>query len=854
MFDYLVNHALKNVWCAPDQDNQVIVKPARITPKNGVWNSYKFLWTTVDLPETVSRFHLYQIGQVHPLFLNLFSKPEQWVTFAEASAVGTTICDIYVSSGIQLPRTQTWYYVTKEKALLIAVKRNDKIKFDFNEDDVYLRVYDNAYFTSTRSQPLNDRVSVEGGVMNNTQNILDLQAKYESKIGLPGGVYCFINGYKQKDISLLNTKVNDVAEFVYDSSIIRVIDFQISGLMTFDSDIDSKGKYLLHYEGNNEDSIDYLDDIDLFIVDASTQKGVYVHKNASDTVRMLSHRDYAVPVAYINAYFDHFIHPVTGAFNLNNLYLRLHVRKSGYLRPLVNEHQRLGELYKLEEVDIRNAMLGVNSNVGVWRAPALEKSAYVSIMGKDRKDISNELVKNAYGYHAITKLVADTPLKVTAVGTLLRVDVPYLLMFDSTVFEYDAQGLLIDWHRHTTGDTYACRSPNAYYVEMIAGEGTEHIDDQYGLSVSPLNESVSYRYYTCPIEEGVVSNNWVDVTGTGIYSATPTQVNWLSDALTYTLVRSDRSFLVYRKQVTANTGVLSFSLTHEQLRSGVNTLRSMEVPMGELDIFMNGHSLIEGLDYIVAFPHVNIVNKTHLKNAATQAQDIVVRFTGFCNQLLKTTPKNEFGFIQHGRVSVNERYDIRDSKVMRIISGGRLQTREDLVFSENTSTYDFTSAQNGQPYLIRDLIVPLKNLVNENTYVFREKSLEVDRVISDYMTVRLPENAPSVVNPIAARYELYSPFFCRLIEGLVSGQIDDPVLVDHYNDNDVRRICAPYEYLLASDPIQIENQLNPDYVIIHPHYLNTETNLDLPRYRFLTKAVRLYGNGRISLATFVKLI
>ncbi len=420
------------------------------------------------MPEPVSRFHIYQLGQIHPLFLNLFLREEQWVTFAEASTAGTTVVDIYTTEGIQLPRSQTWYYLTREKALVMAVKRNDRIPFNFNTDDIYLRVYDNAYFASVRSDPLPDQVVVKGGVMRTMQDILDLQVEYQAKLGLPGGVYCFVNGYKVAAINLVTVHVEDVAEFVYDSSIIRVVDFKIDQLPTFDSDLDTKGKYLLHYAGPQGDVIDYLDDIDVFMVDIVTQKGVYVHKNAVDAVRMLTHRDYTVPVTYINAYFDQFVDPLTGTHNLANLYLRLHIRKSGYLRPLVFEHHRINELYKMPDADVRGAMLGIDSTVAVWRAPELEMSKYPLIMRSDCCDITNTMVKDAYGYNAIALLVANTPLKIDISDPSRRVPMPYLLKFDATVYEYDADGLLLDWYRHVSGSIYAAHSLDTRFVEVRA--------------------------------------------------------------------------------------------------------------------------------------------------------------------------------------------------------------------------------------------------------------------------------------------------------------------------------------------------------------------------------------------------
>lgn len=851
MFDYLIKHAMLNVWCTPDQDNQVIVKPARITPPAGVWNTYKWLWTSLDMPEPTSRFHLYQIGQVHPLLLNLFAQERRWITLAEACTVGTTIADVYVASGVQLPRFETWYYVTREKNLILAVKRNDKINFNFNTDDIYLRVYDNAYFNSVRSSPANDYVRVEGARANTMQQLLDLQVKYNAVKDLPGGTYCFVNGYKRPNISLLTMQIGDVGEFVYDSSITKVIDWQVKTLPTFDSELDVKGKYLLHYAGDDQHTIDFYDDVDLFMVDAVTQKGVYVHKNAADTVRMLSHRDYAVPVSYLHAYFPHFADPVTGTWNLDNLYLRMHVRKSGWNRALVPEHHRIHELYKMADADIRAAMLGIDSTVSVWRAPELELSKYPKIMGSKPNDIDNDMVKEAYGYHAVATLVANTPQKLDTNKTAI---LPYLLMFDATVYEYDGNGLLLNWYRHTSGPTYVARSANAVYIEALFGAGGNALDEQYDIRTCVLDASSSYRYYIQPYVGGVPGGTWQDVTGSNRYSANATQAVWLDDPSVVTLVRGDRKHLVKRLAVNAAQGVFSFKLTQWQTRGDEESEYPLEVPLGEMDVFLNGHSLIANLDFFQEDDTVFIVNKKYLINNGAGAQDVVVRHTGFCTSELKTQMSNEFGYLQQGRISVNQRFDIHDGKVLRIIAGGRLHLREELNFSEDELTYQFDDEDNGKPYLIRDLVVPMRNLVDETTYEYRAKSLAVDTEISDYLTIKVPQDQEEEVNPIPERYTLFSPFFSKLIWACQTDAIGGAQLWEHYTDNDVRAICAPYEYLLEVDPIQVENQLNPDYVIVHPLYHATEVNLDLARYRFLTKAVRIYGNGLISLSSFVKLV
>ena len=98
MLNVLVDHAIDNVWCTPEQDNQVILKLARLTPVGGVFNRYKLHWDYIPLPEKNINYHVFQIGQIHPLLLNLLEKREEWVSLAQACNGKNTILDIYTNT------------------------------------------------------------------------------------------------------------------------------------------------------------------------------------------------------------------------------------------------------------------------------------------------------------------------------------------------------------------------------------------------------------------------------------------------------------------------------------------------------------------------------------------------------------------------------------------------------------------------------------------------------------------------------------------------------------------------------------------------------------------------------------
>ena len=858
MFDYIKDHAIKNVWCTPDQDLQVIIEPARLTLPTGAFISFKVLNKKIDLPDFSSYWHVYQIGQLHPLIVGLFPIDNKWISFDQACNNQKTICDIYLNSGIQLPRFNTFYMYTNEKNLIVAVRKNNKIPFDFLNDKVFLRVYNNEYYNSNRSDALVDTIHVEGIKPTSTIEILNFQIKYNSYLSKPGLTYAFVNGYKVKDINLITLSIGDFAEFVYDSSINSTIDFKINDLKTFESILDNKIKYILHYLGT-DDTIQYQDDIDFFIIDKANtikEKGVYFHKNNKDSIRMLTHRDYSIVTAYVLGYVNTLQKTYTDldVINPNDLTIRLHIRKSGYLRPIIFEHNRIKELYKMSDDHIVNAMVGIDSLVTVWDAANLENSNYTKIMQSKYTEITNEMVQYGYGYNSVSRIIGDTPFKTRLESFRQVIDVPYGLQSSSTVYEYNENGLLIGYYPHYNGSKYASVNNNARLIEIISGVGSLFLDDVFGIDNVPVPLDSSYRVYMCYMVGGVPNNIWSDVTGTDSYFLQNNKIKWVDQNIDpYIRVRSNHTFLSYELNLQANIGLIKFDIDNIENREGITAERVMQVPMGELDIFLNGKSLIKGLDYNVNFPEVVIFNKEYLINPLTDFQNIHIRFTGFCDKDLNLTHVDDYGFIKHGFLSNNNKFDIRDDKVLRIVLDGQLKTRDDVLFSEEHSGVSILNVTNGRPYSIRDIVVPLKGLTKEDTYTLREKSMLVDMEVADYLTLKIPQPERPALSAIAGRYQVFSPFICKIIYDLNIGILNNPLILNNFSDNTVNEICKPYEYLLEFDPINSKNSVDSNFVAIHPHNLFTVIQLDFFNYRFIERVIKLYAKGLVTLSPFLNI-
>lgn len=857
MFNYLVDHAIKLTWCTPDQDKQVIIKPAKLTPINGVWNKFQLMGNTIYLPVQGKRFNIYQIGQIHPNLMGLFASLNAWENFSDICNRENLIADIYNDKGIQMPRFSTWYRLTSDKNLIVAVQEQPGIPFDFNNDNLYIRLYSNAYFSSIESDPLVDYIYTAGKVILNTNEILNIQNDIITYSAKPGKVYCFINGIGVENINLLNTVPGDAVEFVYDSSIFSVVDLPVSSLYNFNSELDHKGKYLIHFTNSdaNVSKIEYHDDIDFFLLKKETNnkfKSIYYHRNHTDSVRQVTHRDYSVPVQTIAT----FAQGQVGWTDPEQLTLRLHLRKSGYNRPLVNENNRIKELYKLPDAQIIQAMVGVNAVNPNWTASNLENSAYVEVMGSKLTDITLKKVEDAYGYNAISTLLGDTPRKTRLENSRQRIEVPYGLTANATMYEYDADGVLIDYHYSAHCYVYSTASDDARMVEMISGEGGVSLDDTYGLQSMLIDPAYNYRMYKCPIILGTPTNQWEDVTGTGDYSLTNNVLTWLTNpAEYYTLVRSNKKFLAYSILTTPLDGVIRFSLDQDMFRNGTTSTWVMQIPLGELDLFLNNKSLIKNVDYFINFPEIVIVNKKYLTaNPSSTNQRVTIRFTGFCDSDLKMNFAEDTGFIDHQLLSNNHQFNIRDDRVLRIVVDGKVKHRSDLLFKESNNIGSAWSPSNGSPYSIRDIVVPLNSNAETDTYTLRSLSKVIDTRVSNYLKSKLPDPQPTTPNVIPEKYQIFSPFCCKLIYDIIRGDLTDARINSFCPNDVVIDICKNYEYLLKYDPCMDENLPDLNFVELHPHNLNTVIGLTQFQYVFLNKAIALYLKDRVNLSGFVQII
>ena len=857
MFDAMRDYAVGSVWCSPDQDTQAILKAQKISKRIGERVSFTYMGRSFKLPSSGSYYHVYSIGQINPRFLGLIaSSPDWaiggWMKFSDAVNAKPIFCDIYTDSGVHLPLHKSYYQLTSDRALIFCVEAVGEVAADLREEQPYLRLYSNAFYQSSEGAGLSTNTRMVGMRILSAGDIVAVANTANQWRNLPGAVFCFINGFMREEASSLTLTIGDVVEIIHDTSVREVVDFDVSELYTFQSTLDACYKYLLHRpKGGSE--IDYLDDIDLYVVsgDGAGSKGAYLHRNSLKTHRMLTHRDYSVSVDHYGTVAGKIASVIPGS-DIRTFKIRMFIRDSGLKREMVQDALRTFELYRLSDERIVGAMTGVDASMPLWTADNLEQSAMAELFRVPYENIDIGLIQRAFGYNAISKRVGDMPLRGVPHGAYKFFILPAGLTGNSTIFEYDADGVLLGYQYNDYAYNYVSTHETCEMIEVVAGRGTLEPSVQYGTGPFTIPTDVSYRIYIDYLIDGQPSGEWRDVTKTSDYSYLDGVITWLTDESDFILmVRTDHSFLLYDLDITPIAGTVYFDLS--EVSGGVH--RTLPIPLGDLDIWLNGKSCIRDLDLIVDFPRVYVVNKDYLvQPAGSTAQKLTIRYTGFSDtdgDRFVSPVKEDKGFIVHEVLSDNNRYNLRDDKVLRITVKGRLKHRDQLIFSEEHDGVSVINEINGLPYSVKDVIVPLKSLTLDETYALRDRALVIDALVADYMTIKLPEPERNAVSAMYNRHRLVSPFFSHLINDIISGQFDLTSIQKELTDQDVLELCSAYEYLLAFDPINEKNKIDHRFVVTHPHQLDTMVTLEVYAYLFIKRVVKLYGRNLIDLANHV---
>lgn len=532
---------------------------------------------------------------------------------------------------------------------------------------------------------------------------------------------------------------------------------------------------------------------------------------------------------------------------------------------MVKEAHRIHELYKLTDSEIQQAFSGVHSTLPEWRADRLEASAYSRLMGcKDVEVLTEAEIEQGLGYNLYSQLYGKTPVTSLLVAGTRQVNLPPAGYGTCLILEYNAQGRLLNSHVKTSpGAIWLTQHPQCRWVDVYGGSLASLTAPmtQYNTHDGVMVSGEEYGHYFCTTLDQAPTYAWqmadpdVDIT------LSDTAWHWETlPELFYTANRRADRITFYSTSVYAVDHVLEFTVGSYEEIDGVVSFAPMTLPTAKLILWLNRHRLIEGIDYHVQWPRVVIVNKVYLDTTQTLNTVHVLAF-GLLGPSMERHVSQERGFVKNGKISVNGQYDIRDGKVYQVVLDGGVLTDSHVTIhpTENQVTVNLPLPDRDYalPYAIERLPIHLPFLTTQDSLSYREAAYDLDKRISAILTAKLPDSLPLTPLAIPERYNVISPFFCRILMDLRQGQLDISDITDHFAMASVpvsqlETRVAPYTYLLDYDPCRLG--IEEGYMMIHPHGLPVAMDVTEKEYVLLIRLNHLYLNNRVETHQTLRII
>lgn len=890
--DILVRHAKDNVWGEPGQDFNHNIHLQRLTPDGGVMTSFTYRFLKIYTPThgaTREWFHIYQVGQLPPVIFDMLPKLDQWTPITDIIVNQSLMIDIYLASGGVIPHQHAWIMKDRSRNLLVCVKRDRSVDFGVDAkvdeytgvmenkpiyldiDRAHIRFYSNYYMTSNRfrniskspEQPIK-LISTKITMQSDWHRFVEKVIAIKQLFGTSGFGVWYEDGFLiSEPLGFTNNMMGKRYTFIWDETFKSKVVFDIKGLPSFKSIKDYGARKYLLVTDNVYDVIDYHDDIDFYIVKkiGAGFKGVFVSRIQPSVIRMVSHNAYAIDAELVEYYIQ--THAFLG--NVNECSILLNIREGGMSHGLINQKNRVEELYRLTYPQIMNAYTETLSLVPEWHAAQLENSAYTQLISAPSEKITLDLAEEAYGYSAAVNAVIP-PLQTVSNGI---VNLPPGLCIphvetgngNRSIFCYNGDGVLLGYYNDGGLDDRSVINSNligvtdAEIFNMVA-------DDDCGtwVNVNVSSNRLDQYGFSCYVsteKNGSIAEDWEDITGTTTYytytpgtAKTKASIVWNWSLLTqsglYPAVKTNDKIAIHQTLATRADfdGCLNITATARQYWNNAYLVRTNSIPPAVVDVFVNGLTLIENVDYVMKWPQIVILNRWMAKN---DSNVILVRSYGCGNPETNDVFKpREVGFIKNGMASINGVYDVRNDKPVRMVYDNRLRRPSEMSFGENPSSVVLTD---GRPYAVLDYIVPIEPFTNARSNEGYIETTQIDERVSNYLTMYLPEQPAILPRVERYRWELYSPVLASLIWAMGKGYISDASTESNFTNVDADKWLAPYRWMFDFDPAFLK--FDENYFYISPHPFDQTVTVTQKQYELLRLINQLYLNGRVNFTNFI---
>lgn len=823
----LLAYATDHLWGNPEENNQYQVRTVRLSDYYGDVDNFSFMGKWRSLPKRDTFYYVFSVGGLDAGYWNFHTNLlkrnplDRWMNLAELCKRRGVQLDIYNTKGYQYSRNKAWVMMTYDKLTFIALEKYNTYPMPTGQE-MFFRCYTASSEVAKNEQTANAASNpyvYETMVYESQAELAVFNNRYLACKGKPGFTGVTVNGvyWHGNPGSIPNLVLGDVVEFFHDPTVIRTELYAYNTLQDFYSTLDKKRKLILHPPKRPGDfTLRYFDDNDYYLLGKGST-GLYFHRNAVSTIRQLTHVDVAIADDQIQAASNYH----KDLSEVKDIRILVLVRKTDWEYSWPHDNQRIRYLYRMTDENILKAMTGDRATVPEWTAPNLEAGVVMSFTRSQMKALTVEGARKAVGYNAATRVLSETPLKAVYEAGGRGVEIPISYRVSCTAWEHDENGCLLEYHNVNNIRYYAPRNPKCQLVEFTCGQYGRTLDYVVTNTDLPLDPFDGFRVYTSHfnVDRGEITGELTDVTGDKkIYEVVNEVLVWkgLDPVNQRGVVVFNTRTLAYGFELDHIDHSLSFAITHIYEPGG------LAVPLipAQIDIWMNGHPLIDNVDWIFDNGYCYIINKQFIRPGA---QQFVVRCHDLWEDKERPKVETELGFVDGGVIGRFKRYNLREDRVTRTVIGGRLVVTDDVPTAELSSPDNLWNHLNGLPYMVKHVFQPIKYVVPYDNFPGYKESREIDQRVSDYLTEYCPKPLVDPVIPtLQDKYRLFSPFLNVVVNAIKNRLLVVPNRVDGeetYSPQFIEEQVSPYKWWLKYDPVIREYDLR--YFAVMP-YANDE--------------------------------
>ena len=805
---------LKNkVWSAPTGDWQYPLHPAKISSSNGYIYSFNVGNTIIELPDNVNPYHVFQVGRLNPELLKLSIGNDQWLSLTELMNQNNMYAMAYSDYGIVFPRCDVYYRFHNNKNMYFALRWDYNVFIDYlTLQNLYIRFFMSTY---TEDNPDIDvgTFACFSDTINTSSDVENLCAYFEQFPEQNTSIW--INGCLS---SLSQATTGITADVVYDPSFKYAVMTRLSSLPTFLSTLDSQRKYLFHMDPNNTDELDFLSNIDFYLIGQTDgdNYGLYIHRNNISNIRNVTFHDYAIKAINVqNALANLPLLPTNYDF-----YILAMVRYSGFNKNMIDTKNRLLSLYNIRADFIVSLLAGLNSN-SLWNAARLEASATNLYIQSYENELTQYSPESVGGYFSTTNALCAPIVNVGPEDKIISTPPCYVHGFTALEF---VNGILSNINYNVENGNYEVINPltNAvYFLNGLMGYTSNSIYTPWNSGVFNVPLNIEYRVYG-QNSQGI----YADITS--ITTAISTDVGFeliYPSGYSNVLVKTNRYFLMQ-----------SFTLqsTIQCLECVIDDPYFTQIPYATVDVFLNGYCLTANVDYVIVDSTVYITNYKYV--SSTSYNFVVVLCRGFCNSEMQSLALDQFS-IQPNTSGFVESFNSTLSNEYRPL----VVSINNQLYSGN-EVYPNLSIENDMLYIsTKTPLINAYEYLQTDSQSLLEESLSTNEVIENIENTL--NNPTTTLYPVNKKLKLISPFLSTILTNLLQGQYDSLVYSD-YVEADVGNYFLSLSQYFENDPLWNDTVDNVYFTVLgfntsYPVFLNKQY------FDFYNRVLNYYGNERL---------